>query len=150
MKGKNIMTLTEKVAFVKGIAEGMNLEGDTNTNKLLKAIIDVLDDMAKTVSDLEENVDYLDKYIEEVVEDLGNVEVDLFCDDDEDEDDDACDCECDDCDGDCAAVVCPGCGEEVFVDETMDFDHINCPSCGAEFSCSCETECENCSGCDGE
>ena len=82
------MTLTEKVAFVKGIAEGMNLEGDTNTNKLLKAIIDVLDDMAKTVSDLEENVDYLDKYIEEVDEDLGNVEEDLYCDDEDEDDED--------------------------------------------------------------
>ena len=51
-------------------------------------------------------------------------------------------------DDECVSVECPSCGEEVFVDETMDFDNINCPSCGAKFSCSCSSDCESCGGCE--
>ena len=146
------MTITEKVAYLKGLAEGLKVDENDKNGKLISVMIDVLDDMAKSVVDLEENVEYLNNYIEEVDEDLGMVEEDLYCDEDEDDEDfdDYLDDEDDDEDEDCecASVECPACGEEVFVDDTMDFDNIKCPSCGAEFSCSCDSECESCGGCE--
>ena len=85
-------------------------------------------------------------------EDLGMVEEDLYCDEDDEEDFDDDDFDDEDFDEDdddeCVSVECPSCGEEVFVDETMDFDNINCPSCGAKFSCSCSSDCGSCGGCE--
>ena len=80
------MTITEKVAYLKGLAEGLKVDTNDTNGKLISAMIDVLDDMAKSIADLEDNAEYLDSYIEELDEDLGMVEEDLYCDDDEDDD----------------------------------------------------------------
>lgn len=148
------MNINEKVAYLKGLAEGLKLDTNEANGKLIAAMIDVLDDMAKSIADLEDTAEYLDSYIEEIDEDLGMVEEDLYCDDDEDDDfdddeyfDDE-DLDDEDDDEECASVECPSCGEEVFVDATMDFDNINCPSCGAKFSCSCSSDCGSCGGCE--
>ncbi len=152
------MTISEKVAYIKGISELVNIE-DPAKRKLIDAIVDVLGDIAKTVSDLQDETEYLDSYIEEIDEDLGAVE-ELLIDDEDEDDEDECDYDCDNCDrcvdcdeedcerfADCAEVVCPSCGENVYIDDTMDLEKINCPSCGAEFSCACDG---NCDGCDAE
>ena len=46
------MTLTEKAAYIKGMMEGMAFEPQTNEDKLLKAVVDLLDDMASDLSKL--------------------------------------------------------------------------------------------------
>ena len=51
------MTLSERTAYLKGLMEGMKIDTETNEGKLFKAIVDTLDDMALTVSDLEDVVD---------------------------------------------------------------------------------------------
>ena len=43
------MEISEKVAYLKGLAEGLNLDTDSKEGKLIAAIIDVLDDMAETM-----------------------------------------------------------------------------------------------------
>ena len=139
------MNLNEKVAYLKGLAEGLKVDTNETNGKLISAMIDVLDEMAKSIADLEDTAEYLDSYIEELDEDLGMVEEDLYCDEDDEEED----FDDDDFDDDeCVSVECPSCGEEVFVDETMDFDNINCPSCGAKFSCSCSSDCGSCGECE--
>ena len=50
------MTISEKVAYLKGLAEGLNLDTDSKEGKLIAAIIDVLDDMAEKFADVEEDV----------------------------------------------------------------------------------------------
>ena len=40
------MTLTEKVAYLKGLVEGIGVDETTNQGKIMKAVLDVLDDMA--------------------------------------------------------------------------------------------------------
>ena len=84
-----MMTITEKVAYLKGLAEGMKMDSSTNEGKLLLAIIDTLDDVALTVSDLEDTVAELSAQVDEIDDDLGSVEEDLYG----DEDDECC---CDD------------------------------------------------------
>ena len=44
------MTNTEKVAYIKGMMEGMNFEADTPEKKLLNAIVDALEGIAETLS----------------------------------------------------------------------------------------------------
>lgn len=153
------MDIKEKVAYIKGLAEGLSIDENDKNGKLIAAIIDVLGDMADEIDGMAENAEYLEKYIEEIDEDLGMVEEDLYCDEDDDDEDYDCDCECDDCDCDCededdsddeddevVVVTCPSCGDGVYLDDTMDFDEIKCPSCGAKFSCTYE-DCEHCEGC---
>lgn len=127
------MTLTEKVAYIKGLVDGLKLE-DNDTNKVLGAIIDLLDDMALCVSDLEDEVDVIGEQVDAVDEDLSDLEEFVYeelddCDFD-DFDEDGCDCDCCDCDECCFDVECPTCGEAFCVDEeTLCEGKVNCPKC---------------------
>ena len=155
------MEIKEKVAYIKGLAEGLALDTNDKNGKILAAIIDLLGDMAEEIDAIEENAEYLENYVEELDEDLGMVEEDLYCgedDEDEDEIDDEEDLEeelededdeDEDEDGDeeIFVITCPVCGDGVYLDDTMDFDDIKCPSCGAIISCTCES-CESCDGCE--
>lgn len=155
------MDIKEKVAYIKGLAEGLKLDENDTNGKLIAALIDVLGDIAEEIDDMKENAEYLENYVEELDEDLGMVEEDLYCGDDEedfdpndyldfdDDDDDDDDDYDDDDDDEIVVVTCPSCGDGVYLDDTMDFDEIKCPSCSAVFSCTCEEcdDCENCEGC---
>ena len=46
------MTVIEKVAYLKGLCEGLNLDGATAEGKVLVKIVDILDDMANDIEDL--------------------------------------------------------------------------------------------------
>ena len=133
------MTITEKVAYLKGLAEGLELDKESKEGKLFAAIIDVLDDIALTVAD---NCDQLDA----IDEDLAAVEDFVYEDDDEDLfDDDFCTGDCSNCDG-CDdyeydedegvyEFECPHCHETVFFDDSLfeDEDYeLVCPACGAK------------------
>ncbi|MBQ7364163.1 MAG: hypothetical protein IJW46_01040, partial [Clostridia bacterium] len=86
------MTNTEKVAYIKGMMDGMNFEADTPEKKLISAIVDALEGIAESLNAVEEDTAYLSDYIEEVDADLGDVEAEVFDydydDDDYDDDDD--------------------------------------------------------------
>ena len=53
------MEITEKVAYLKGLAEGMELDTEKKEGKLLAAIIDVLDDIALELEDMKDYADEL-------------------------------------------------------------------------------------------
>lgn len=123
------MTVTEKVAYIKGLVEGLALDETKPETKVIKAMLEALDEIALTVTDNEQRIDDLEGYCDELDEDLGLVE-DVVYGDDEDEDDD---------DG-VVYVECPHCGEQVCIDDDMDLDVIKCPACGEEFSCQASDE----------
>lgn len=123
------MTVTEKVAYLKGLVEGLELDESKSETKVIKAMMDVLDDLALTVTDLSDDVDIMAEQLDAVDEDLGDLEEYVY--DDEDE----CDCcdydDCDCCDDDLYEVECPACHESVYVDESILEDgSIECPNCG--------------------
>ncbi len=140
------MTLTEKTAYIKGLMEGLDFKADTPEKKILAAVIDLLDDMALAVTEIEEDIDYLSDYAEELDSDLGDVERDIYeCDDDDD-----CDCcDCDD-DEDYYEAVCPKCGEIIYLDEDLlQCDDILCPQCGEKLICELDDcDCDCCEDCD--
>ena len=130
-----MMTVTEKVAYLKGLAEGMKMDDSTNEGKLLLAIIDTLDDIALTVSDMEDSMTELAAQVDEIDDDLGAVEEDLYCDDD--------DCDCDDDDEALYEVGCPKCGDIICLDEDMlDEGEIDCPNCGEKLEFDFEDGCD--------
>jgi hypothetical protein len=131
------MTVTEKVAYLKGLAEGLALDEAKPETKIINAMLDVLDELALTVSDLEDGLDIFSEQLDAVDEDLDELEEFVYecdcCDDDD------CDCDCccgDDCDCDCIEAICPGCGADIALD-LEDFDNdapIICSECGAELA----------------
>ncbi len=129
------MTLTEKVAYLKGLAEGLGMDADNKQDKLISAIIDVLDDMALSVADLEAGLDELGEQVNDIDEDLAALEEDFYDDDCDCCDccDDDCDC-CDCCDDDFIEVTCPQCGETICLDpDTIEVeDSIVCPNCNTD------------------
>ena len=143
------MTVTEKSAYLRGLFEGLDLDNDKDTTKIIKAMLDVIDDLALTVSDLEDEVAMLTEQVDAVDEDLSDLEEFVY----EDECDDDCCCD----DEDVYEVDCPACGETVFFDgEDIDAGFAACPACGEilEFDlvcdCVCGCECDACGDEDGE
>ena len=53
------MSISDKVAYIKGLADGLVLDENNKQDKLIKAIIDALDDIAAEINYLEESYDDL-------------------------------------------------------------------------------------------
>lgn len=106
------MGISEKVAYLKGLMEGMNLNADSNEGKLFLAIADVLDEIALEVEDLTDEVMELGDGLDVISDDLGDVE-DIVYDEDEDDYEDEEDDEDDE--EECYATTCPECEEEIFL-----------------------------------
>ena len=101
------MALKEKAAYLKGLADGLDFDKTTAEGKLLAAILELLGEMTAEIEEIEESIEYLGDYVEEVDKDLGELEE--FCYEDD------CDCcDCDDCDCDCDDCTCLACLEEGF------------------------------------
>lgn len=124
-----MMTVTEKAAYLKGLAEGLELDEKKPETKLIKAMIDVIDEMALSISDFEDSLDMVGEQLDAVDEDLADLEDYIF---EEDEDDyEGCDCSSCTGTGDYFEVECPACGEVICLDESvLDEDSIECPACG--------------------
>ena len=139
------MEINEKVAYLKGLAEGMELDTAKKEGKLLAAIIDVLEDISLELLDLQDQTDELMDGLDAVSDDLEDVE-DLLFDEDDEDDEEYYEDELDE-DEDCYATTCPTCEETIYFDESVLEDgEVICPNCGEklEFDLSSleEEECE--------
>lgn len=134
------MEITEKVAYLKGLAEGMELDTGKKEGKLLAAIIDVLEDIALELSDIEDAQEELGEGLDAVSDDLEDVEDLLYGEDDEE--DDGSEYELDDLgeDEDCYATTCPTCEETIYFDESVLEDgEVVCPNCGEKLEFDLES-----------
>ena len=133
------MNIKENSSYIKGLLEGLNIDGSKPEGKIIGALVDVIDAMASEIETLKADLETCNDYIEEIDEDLGNLENvvydidDCECDCDDDCDDD-CECGCcgdddDNEDGDFYCAMCPSCGEKIFFDESCDPEKVICPSC---------------------
>ena len=119
------MGISEKVAYLKGLMEGLNIDEQTNEGKLFTAILDVLDEIALEIEDLTDEVMELGDGLDVVSDDLSDVEDIVYDDDDDDDDDDE--------EEECYATTCPECEEEIYFDDTVLEDGaLLCPNCGAK------------------
>ncbi len=126
------MTVTEKAAYIKGLAEGLGIDNDTKEGKVINAIIDLLGDITVDLEDAQDACAMLVEQIDAVDEDLADLEEVIYGDDEEDYDecDGDCDC-CDGCDDELYEVECPACHDIIYIDDTMlDEGQITCPNCG--------------------
>ena len=145
------MTISEKVAYLKGLAEGLDLDTSKSKEaKLISVMIGILEEIGMSIEDLEESTAALGEELDAVSDDLSDVEKAVFEDDDEDDD---CCCGEDD---DFFEVDCPNCGETLVIDESvLEEGVIQCPSCKQKFAldlsdgcgCGCEDDGDGC-GCE--
>ena len=81
------MTISEKVAYLKGLAEGLNLDVEkSKEGKLISVMIGILEEVGLSIEDLEENALALGEEIDTISDDLADVESVVYG-EDEDEDD---------------------------------------------------------------
>ena len=151
------MTISEKSAYLKGLMDGLNLNTESDEGKMIAAIVDLLGDMAKRVTDIEETTIAISDELDEIEEDLDAIE-DFIMDEDEDDDDFYDDDEDDDDDEDwddddeeseegfdfgdedstIYEVEC-ACGNIIdFDEETLEKGSIVCPNCGETLEFSVE------------
>ena len=125
------MTISEKVAYLKGLAEGLNIDTDkSKEGKLINVMIDILDEISLYIEDLEENSLALGEEIDVLSDDLADVEAVVFDEDEDYEDEDE-----EEFDDDWFEVECPNCDEVLVVDEeALAEGHIKCPNCDTEYS----------------
>ena len=130
------MTISEKVAYLKGLAEGLDLDtAKSKEGKLISVMIGILEEIGMSIEDLEENTVALGEELDAVSDDLADVEKAVF---DEDEDDDCC---CDE-DDDFFEVECPNCGETLVIDEdVLEEGAIQCPNCKEKFALDLSDDC---------
>jgi ribosomal protein S27E len=135
--------ITEKVAYLKGLVEGFGFDKSTKEGKVILTILDILDDLALAVSDLEDGMEQLSEQVDEMDEDFSDL-ADDFYDDDEDDDEDF--------DGELYEVTCPSCHHTVCVDEDMlDEGEIVCPNCGETLEFDLEGILDGCDcGCEDD
>ena len=149
------MTISEKSAYLKGLMDGLSLNTETDEGKMISAIVDLLGDMAKRITDIEETTIAISDELDEIEEDLDAIEDYILDEEDEDEDwddedwDDEDECECDcgeesfefgDEDSIIYEVKC-ACGNVInFDEETLEKGSIVCDECGETLEFSFEDE----------
>ena len=150
------MTISEKSAYLKGLMDGLKLTTESDEGKMIAAIVDLLGDMAKKVTDIEETTIAISDELDEIEEDLDAIE-DFIMDEDEDDFEDYEEDELDwddededyeegfdfgDEDSTIYEVEC-ACGEIInFDEEVLEQGSMKCPNCGEtlEFSFDDEDE----------
>ena len=145
------MTISEKAAYLKGLMDGLNLDTEKAEGKMIAAMVDLLGDMTKRITDIEETTIAISDELDEIEEDLDAIEDYILDEEDEDyedldeEDDEDWDGWNEDDEegfdfGDEDSIIYEvecACGERInFDEETLEAGSMNCPNCGEllEFS----------------
>ena len=146
------MTISEKSAYLKGLMDGLALDTEKDEGKMIAAIVDLLGDLSRKVTDIEETTIAISDELDEIEEDLDAIEDFIMDDEDYDDDDDEEDDEWDDDeeyeegfdfgdeDSTIYEVEC-ACGEIInFDEETLESGSIICPNCGETLEFSLEDD----------
>lgn len=138
--------LTNKAAYLRGLADGLNLDTEKSEGKLISAMLDLINDMAEKISDLDKEqgfiVDSIDE-LEDVIKIIGNEIIDDGV-TDSCEHDDSCDCGCGEDEEDLYKLICPTCDEEIVITaDDIDERLVVCPECGEEIELAFECDCED-------
>ena len=125
--------LTERISYLQGLAEGMRLNPDKDSHRLILEILSVLGEVGDSFEALADAHAELSDYVESIDEDLADMEADLYDDEDEDVAEEEGDEE-DDFEGSQIEYECPHCGAMVQIDaDDVDFDEdTKCPECGKD------------------
>ena len=142
------MTISEKSAYLKGLMDGLKLNTEADEGKMIAAIVDLLGDLTRKVTDIEDTTIAISDELDEIEEDLDAIEDFIMDEEDEDWDDEDYEDEWDedeeyeegfdfgDEESTIYEVTC-ACGEVInFDEEVLEAGSMTCPNCGEtlEFS----------------
>lgn len=125
------MDLNAKAAYIRGLMTGMEFDPASKNGKVIAAMMDLLEEMVATVTEHDNALDQVYDELETLDQDLDDLVMDLYGEDEEDGEEDE----------DLYEVTCPNCGAVATVDEEtlMDPDQeLVCPNCGAAFDIELE------------
>ena len=149
------MTISEKSAYLKGLMDGLQLDTEKAEGKMIAAIVDLLGDVTRKLTDVEDTTIAISDELDEIEEDLDaiedyilDVEEDLEDEFDEDDDygfDDEESYEDEGFDfGDEDSIIYEvkcACGNIInFDEETLEEGSIVCDECGELLEFSLEDE----------
>ena len=149
------MTISEKSAYLKGLMDGLKLNTESDEGKMIAAIVDLLGDVTKRVTDIEETTIAISDELDEIEEDLDAIEDYILDDEDDFEDLDEDELDWDDEDdlddpeegfefGDEDSTIYEvecACGEIIdFDEEVLEKGSIVCPNCGETLEFSLEDD----------
>ena len=80
------MTVSEKAAYLKGLMDGLQLDTEKAEGKMIAAIVELLGDMSKKLTDIEDTTIAISDELDEIEEDLDAIEDYILEDEDEDYD----------------------------------------------------------------
>ena len=137
------MTISEKSAYLKGLMDGLNLDTEKAEGKLISALVELMGDVTKKLTDVEETTIAISDELDEIEEDLDAIEDYILDEEDDDyydDEDDFDDYDEDDFedegfdfgdeDSTIYEVKC-ACGNVIAFDEdTLEEGSIVCDECG--------------------
>ena len=155
------MTISEKAAYLKGYMDGLELDTEKPEGKMITRIVDLLCDVSKRLTDVEETTIAISDELDEIEEDLDAIEDFILDEEDEDYDDydddddfdelyEDDDFEDDDFEdegfdyGDEDSIIYEvkcACGEVInFDEEVLEAGSMTCPNCGETLEFSLDDE----------
>lgn len=115
------MTVLERVAYLRGLFEGLEIDAGKKEGKLFLGMLDTMHDLAQNVSDLQEQNKELIAELDDIYEELSAITED-FLDENNSEDDEPL-----------YQIICPTCGECIYLDDDLLAEgSIACTSCGED------------------
>ncbi|MBQ6425840.1 MAG: hypothetical protein IJK14_04910 [Clostridia bacterium] len=116
--------ISEKVAYLKGLCEGLNLNDDAY-GKLFRAVIETLDAVSEEIEEHDLAIQDISDDLDDVFDDLDDLDEAIFDEEDEEEEEE---------DDGFFEVVCPSCGGVIYFDEDMldNEDGLICPHCNEQ------------------
>lgn len=147
------MTISEKSAYLKGLMDGLNMNTESDEGKVIAAIVDLLGDVTRKLTAVEDTTIAISDELDEIEEDLDAIE-DYLLDEDEDdfdyEDEDDYDFDDEeygeegfdfgDEDSTIYEVEC-ACGNIIdFDEEVLEQGSMVCPNCGETLEFTTEDE----------
>lgn len=135
------MTISEKVAYIQGLFDGMGLDkSQSGEAKVLSEMLDVLKEIGEQLEMVDATLDEYGEEIDALSDDLSDVEDEVYGGQDEEDEDFDDDLE----EGDFFEVACPNCGEDLVIDDdVLEAGAIDCPACGQKFALSFEEDGED-------
>ena len=128
------MTISEKVAYIRGLYDGLGLDGEKSGEaRILSEMLDVLRQVGLQLDGVDASTGRLFDELDELRDSVAGLESAVF-----DGDGDLGD---GDTEGDFFEIPCPTCGEDLEVDdEALAAGVVDCPACGGKFALSFEDE----------
>ncbi|HIT01335.1 MAG TPA: hypothetical protein IAC21_00715 [Candidatus Enterenecus merdae] len=123
------MTISEKVAYIQGLFDGMGLDkSESGESRILAEMLEVLKQVGEQLDSVDATLDEFGEEIDALSDDLSDVEEAVFDDEADDEDE---------VDEDFFEVACPNCGEDLVIDDgVLEAGAVDCPACGQKFALS--------------